>query len=69
MIPAYDIFRFHMDGAPIWLEPANTFNDAKARIQQLGATQPGDYLILNQKTAEKIPLRAGQASPAPPVTL
>jgi hypothetical protein len=59
MIPEYDIFRFDNTGATLWIEPAMTLNDAKARIQQLRATTPGDYLIFNQTTAEKIALSAG----------
>jgi hypothetical protein len=56
--PEYDIFRVDTDGTPVWLGPANTLNDARARIQQLGATEPGDYFIVNQTTAEMIVLAA-----------
>jgi hypothetical protein len=59
MFPEYDIFRVHSDGTTLWLEPAMTLDAAKARIQLLGATQTGDYLIFNQTTAEKISLRVG----------
>jgi hypothetical protein len=59
MFPEYDIFRVYSDGITLWLEPAMTMDDAKARIQLLGATQPGDHLIFNQKTAEKISLSVG----------
>jgi hypothetical protein len=59
MIPEYDIFRVHTDGTPIWLGPANTLDDAQARIRQLRATKPGDYFIFNQTTAEMIVLKAG----------
>jgi hypothetical protein len=69
MIHEYDIFRFDNTCPTLWLEPVMTLNDAKARIQQLGATEPGDYLIFNQTTAEKITSKAGQASPALPVML
>jgi hypothetical protein len=47
MNPQFDIFRVHNDGTTIWLEPANTLDAAHARIQQLGASEPGDYLIFN----------------------
>jgi hypothetical protein len=63
--PEYDIFRVDTDGTPIWLGPANTLDDAWIRIQQLGATAPGDYFILNQKTAEKIALKAGPQTDSP----
>ena len=42
LIPEYDIFRVHTDGTPIWLGPANTLDDAQARIRQLRATKPAD---------------------------
>jgi hypothetical protein len=61
MISEYDIFRVDADGRPVWLAPALTLNDAKTRIQHLGATAPGDYIIFNQTTAEKITLKAGRA--------
>jgi hypothetical protein len=59
LIPEYDMFRVHTDGTHIWLGPANTLDDAQAQIRQLRATEPEDYFIFNQTTAEKIVLRAG----------
>jgi hypothetical protein len=65
MIPEYDIFRVDTDGTPVWLGPADTFADAQAQIQQLGATQPGDYFIFNQTTAEVVVLKAGPQADLP----
>jgi hypothetical protein len=45
MFSQFDIFRLHQDGAPIWVEPASTLDDAHERVQQLGISEPGDYLI------------------------
>ncbi|MGB9447312.1 MAG: hypothetical protein WBR26_20105 [Candidatus Acidiferrum sp.] len=57
--PEYDIFRLDNDGRVIWLEPVMTLSDAQTRVQQLGAPGPGNYIIFNQKTTDKIVLRAG----------
>ncbi len=56
MILEYDIFRIEKNGLT-WLEPAVTLDDAKARIQQHGAKQPGDYFIFDQSTGDRIRLK------------
>jgi hypothetical protein len=50
----YDIFRIPHDRAPLWLEAATTLSNAHARVRQLGANAPGDYLIFDQRTGERI---------------
>jgi hypothetical protein len=52
MTPEYDIFRVEKDRLT-WLEPAITLDDAKARIQQRGATKPGDYFIFHQNNGDR----------------
>ena len=54
MIPPFDIFRVTQDSQPLWLEPASTLDDAKARVNELGKSRPGEYLIFSQKTGHKI---------------
>jgi hypothetical protein len=54
MVPPFDILRVLKDGAPLWMEAAQTLDQAKARVQQLAATQPGPYVICSQKTGNKI---------------
>ncbi len=54
MIPPFDIFRVGEGGHPIWLEPSATLDDAKARVQELGKSRPGEYLVFSQKTGHKI---------------
>ncbi len=54
MVPLFDILRVLKDGAPLWMEAAQTLEEAKARVQQLAATQPGSYAIFSQKTGNKI---------------
>ena len=54
MIPPFDIFRVTQDSQPLWLEPASTLDDAKARVIELGKSRPGEYIIFSQKTGHKI---------------
>jgi hypothetical protein len=58
MIPPIDIFRM-VDGALVWQEPSPSVDDARIRVQQLGAIQPGEYVIFSQKTGNKISVRVG----------
>ncbi len=58
MIPPIDIFRM-VDGALVWQEPSQSVDDARIRVQQLGAIQPGEYVIFSQKTGNKISVRVG----------
>jgi exonuclease VII small subunit len=41
MVPALDILRVLKDGASLWMEAAQTLEEAKARVQQLAATESG----------------------------
>lgn len=60
MAPKFDIFRIEKDG-PKWIEPAATLDDAKTRIQQRGAREPGEYFVFDHDNREKIPMKV-QAS-------
>jgi CheY-like chemotaxis protein len=53
--PAYDLFRIEPDGQMRWLEAVSALDLAKARIQILGATAPGRYLVFSQATENKLP--------------
>jgi len=41
MVAPFDILPVLRDGAPLWMEAAKTLQDAKARVPQLAATEPG----------------------------
>ena len=60
MVPQLDIFRMKK-GEYVWLEGTITLDGAEARVQELGAAEPGEYLIFNQKTCGRIALRVEQA--------
>ena len=55
MIPQYDIFRVKK-GEYVWLEATMTLDEAEARIQELGAAEPGEYLIFDEKNCDRISL-------------
>jgi hypothetical protein len=57
MIPAFDIFQTETGGHVLWRGTAATLEDAKARAKELSVRSPGDYLILNLKTGDKIILK------------
>jgi hypothetical protein len=54
MIPPFDVFQIMPDRQPLWMGSAATLEDAKAQVKKSGETQPGEYLILRQKTGHKI---------------
>lgn len=53
MITSFDIFRVENNGVR-WLEAVANLEEAKSRVQQIAATAPGEFLLLNQCTGDKI---------------
>jgi hypothetical protein len=49
-----DIFKTDSDGGVLWRGSAETFIAAKARIQTLALSCPGEYLVLNQHTGDSV---------------
>jgi len=43
-----------------WQESAFTLDDAKAQVQRLGLSRPGEYLIFNHKTVDGISIIVAQ---------
>jgi hypothetical protein len=58
-----DVFRLQDDGV-LWLESAATLECAKARVQELAADAPGEYLVLDQKTGSKHVFRVDETERA-----
>jgi hypothetical protein len=54
MIYPFDIFQTETGGSVRWLEAAETLEAAKARVQELALQSPGEYMILCQKTGNKL---------------
>jgi hypothetical protein len=55
-----DIFRIDAKGA-LWLESSQSVDEATARIQQLGATASGEYMLLNHSTGNKFTIKVEAA--------
>jgi hypothetical protein len=49
-----DIFKTDPDGSVLWRGAAETLVAAKARIQSLALSSPGEYLILDQHTGQRV---------------
>jgi hypothetical protein len=56
MSPEFDILRIDNNGLT-WLEPAITLDDAKARIQQRGAKELGNYFIFDLCAGDRIMMK------------
>src|SRR5260370_16691744 len=56
MMPPFDIFKVESSGLR-WMEAAVDLGRAKARVKVLAASSPGEYIILNQNTGEKISIK------------
>ena len=51
-----DIFRVDAKGA-LWLESAQSVDEAAARIQQLGERSSGEYLLLNHTAGTRMTIK------------
>lgn len=56
MIPPFDIFKVE-SGQLRWMELAADLERAKARVRILATSSPGEYIIANQETGEKISIK------------
>jgi hypothetical protein len=53
----FDIFQTEDSGNIVWRESAPTIEAAKARIQELAIHSPAEYVVLNQKTGDRLVIR------------
>jgi hypothetical protein len=51
-----DIFRVEPKGV-LWLESLASVDEAQARIRQIGLQNPGEYVLLNQTTGNKLTIK------------
>jgi hypothetical protein len=54
MIPAFDIFLMESDGGTLWCGSAASFEEAQTQVRERVASSPGNYIILNQQTGNKL---------------
>jgi hypothetical protein len=43
----FDILRHHDDGSFAWVESAEDLSEAQARLEELSADSPGEYVIFD----------------------
>jgi hypothetical protein len=65
MVDPFDIFQTETVGSLRWVEAAKSLEDAKARVQDLALRSPGEYIILDQKTGNKIAIKSEGVDDAP----
>ena len=53
-----DVFRFECGGVR-WLQSVATLESAQARLQQLAATSPAEYLVVDLKTGDSHLIKLG----------
>jgi hypothetical protein len=54
MADPFDIFELDTKDAPLWLGAAATLAEAHATIRRHGADSSARYLVIDQKTGDKI---------------
>ena len=59
----FDIFKRQRDGNAYWVEAAEDLEAAKARAQVLAEVFPGQYVIVDNTTGEKISIGSGGTKP------
>ena len=50
----FDIFQTEAGGAALWCGTAGTLEEAETRIGELAAVSPGEYVILNRCTGDRV---------------
>jgi len=52
--PPFRIYKVQGDGGLHFVEALHTFDDAKERVRELGEIWPGEYVIDNEETGERL---------------
>jgi hypothetical protein len=55
--PPFDLFMIETNGGFRWLAATSTIEDAKTRVQALAQKTPGEFILLDQRTGNKMVLR------------
>jgi hypothetical protein len=63
MLPPLEIFKLQ-EGTYVWKAPADSLEHAKAKIKELAAKSPGEYMIFSQTTGNKLVVKP-DGSPEP----
>ena len=54
MVEPFEIFRVGSDDQPLWVETETALDRAILRVEQLGVTNPGEYLIYCNESGDQI---------------
>ena len=54
MFPPLDIFKTYSDGSVLWRGAVQSLVAAKLRIQRLALSSPGEYLVIDQHTGNRV---------------
>jgi hypothetical protein len=54
MVPSFDIFKIHSIGDVLWCDALDSLVGVIVSIEKLTTSSPGEYVILDQKTGQKI---------------
>ena len=54
MRPLFRIYKVQGDGALQFVQAMHTFHDVKERVRELGRLWPGEYVIENEETGERM---------------
>jgi hypothetical protein len=54
MHPSLDIFKTDSDGGVLWCGAVETLAAAKVSIKKLALSAPGEYLVLDQHTGQRV---------------
>jgi hypothetical protein len=60
----FDIFENEKSGTVLWVGSAVTIEDARSRIQKIAQRSPCEYVVLNQKTGNKVVIKIEEATGA-----
>jgi hypothetical protein len=54
MVPSFDIFKIDLIGVVLWRDAAESLAAARESIEKLATSSPGEYLIFDQKTGQRV---------------
>jgi hypothetical protein len=54
MVPSFDIFKIHSIGDVLWRDVVESLVVVRVSIEKLTTSSPGEYVIFDQKTGQKI---------------
>lgn len=62
MAKLLDIFRIQVEGGVRWIGSAENLEAAKVLIKAESAKEPGDFLVVNLETGDKMEIKADHAA-------